>query len=255
MNNNPTGFPGLSESFKALIVNPELVFQVYDLFPIPIEIFASDGLSVFANRAWMELNNVHDAGLIVGKYNVKYDPVCSGIFGQEVMDSVFRGESVTIPDFPAPIQDLIDRDVINEKPFETATMDIQCLPVWDGDKFLYTICLFLVKNMYKGKPEIAKAKKYIDEHWLDEFDAEAVARMVCVSASHLYLLFRNNTGMTMNDYYKQVKVEHIKEKLVDKNLTIAEAFSFCGADSRGGFIKTFKELTGMTPTEYRNSLK
>jgi AraC-like DNA-binding protein len=255
MNNNPTDFSGLSESFKALIVNPELVFQVYDLFPIPIEIFTPDGTSIFINRAWMEFNNLQDANLIVGKYNVKNDSVMLEIFGQENMDKLFRGEYCSGEGYPVPIQDLVDRDVISKKPFETATMDLFCLPVWDGDRFLYVVCIFIMKNVYRGKPEIAKAKQYIDEHWLDEFNAEAVAKKVCVSPGHLGVLFKNNTGMTMNDYYKKVKVEHIKEKLMDKNLSIAEAFSFCGEDSRGAFVRTFKELTGVTPTEYRNSMK
>jgi AraC-like DNA-binding protein len=120
---------------------------------------------------------------------------------------------------------------------------------------LFTICIYIAKNVYTGRTEINKAKEYIDNSWLEAFDGKAVARAANVSPSHLYALFRSNTGMTINDYYKRVKVEHIKEKLADENLTIAEAFSFCGADSRGGFSKTFKELTGMTPTEYRNSLK
>jgi transcriptional regulator GlxA family with amidase domain len=112
----------------------------------------------------------------------------------------------------------------------------------------------IVKNVYSGKPEIANAKKYIDEHWLDEFDVEAVAKFVCVSPKHLNMLFKSNTGMTMNDYYKKIKVDRIKEKLIDKNLTVAEVFSLCGEDNRGAFGRTFKDLTRMTPTEYRNSL-
>jgi len=34
----------------------------------------------------------------------------------------------------------------------------------------------------------------------------------------------------------------------------AGIFIACGEDSRGAFVRTFKELTGMTPTEFRNSL-
>jgi AraC-like DNA-binding protein len=55
--------------------------------------------------------------------------------------------------------------------------------------------------------------------------------------------------------FRKVCVDHIKEKLRDKSLSIAEVFSFCGEDSRGAFARTLKKLTGMTPKEYRNSLK
>jgi len=42
--NNQYDFSKLSESFQTLLMNPESMFQIFDLFPIPIEIFARDGL-------------------------------------------------------------------------------------------------------------------------------------------------------------------------------------------------------------------
>jgi AraC-like DNA-binding protein len=253
--NDPQDLEKLSEPFRALIGNQGLNYQLLDLLPTPIHIFAPDGLSMFMNRAYMEMVNHHDASLIVGKYNLKNDPVCLEIMGQELMDRIFNGEACSMSDFPAPIQDVADRGAIEEKPFEAATMDIFNLPLWDGDTFVCTISFFTVKNMYKGKPEVVKSKKYIDEHWQDEFSENDIAKAVNVSPRHLRLLFRNCTGVTMYDYYKSVKVDHIKEKLANKNSTVSETFSFCGLDSRGGFGKIFKQLTGMTPKEYKNSLK
>ena len=245
----------LSAPFRALIGNEGLNYQLLDLLPFPINFFAPDGTAIFVNRASMEMVGSKDASLMVGKYNLKHDPICLEILGQETIDKIFRGETVSIKDFPAPIQDVVDRGVIDEKPWEAATMDMFLLPIWDGDIFTCTICFFTVKNIYHGNPEIVKVKQYIDEHWLDEHDDEAIAKAVNISASHLYALFRSNTGMTMYDYYKSVKVEHIKEKLKDGKLNIAEAFSFCGVDSRGTFARVFKEITGMTPKEYRSGLK
>ncbi|MCL2513612.1 MAG: AraC family transcriptional regulator [Oscillospiraceae bacterium] len=253
--NNQNELEKLSEPLKALIGNQALNLQVYDMLPTPIEIFAPDGMCILYNKAAMELNGVGDANDLVGKYNLKNDPVCLEILGQECIDKIFRGETVLIPDFPAPINEAEERGVIADRKYEAAIMDILCLPIWDGDVFVCTITFYTVKKMYHGKPEIVETKKYIDEHWLDEFNEDVIAKAVNFSPSHLRLLFRNNTGTTMYDYYKSVKVDHIKEKLADKNLTVAEAFSFCGEDSRGWFGKIFKQLTGMTPTEYKDSLK
>jgi len=60
--------------------------------------------------------------------------------------------------------------------------------------------------------------------------------------------------MPPGDYHKRVKVNHIKEKLADKNMMIAEAFAACGEDSRGTYARVFKEVTGTSPKEYRASL-
>ena len=241
---------------KGLIGNPEQVFQILDMFPNPVQIFNPDGLLVFSNRAFLEWNGIPDASLIVGKYNLKNDPVCNELdWMRDGIQRAFNGEVVATSDFKPPIQDFVDREIIEEKPYETAAMDTYLYPVWNGDKLDYVVNVFNIKGVYQGRTEIARAKEYMDSHWLDDFNPDAVAAAVNLSPSHLCALFRQSTGMTLNDYHHKVKVEHIKEKLMDKSLSVAEAFSFCGEDSRGWTAKVFKELTGMTPTEYRNSLK
>ena len=251
----PNDFSSLMDSFKELIGNQKLVLQILESLPVPIEIFTADGTAIFINRAARELFNVQDVSLGLGKYNIYHDPACFEIFGQELMDKALRGEPFTFPDYPLPVQDMADREVMGKKQFEVATANFSYLPVWDGDVFLYAVCLFVPKNAYPGNPKIAKAKKYIDEHWLDGYDVDAVANAVGVSASYLQLLFRKHAGSTLYGYYKSVKVDHIKEKLADISLSIAEVFHFCGTDSRGTFARTFKKLAGMTPKEYRNSMK
>jgi AraC-like DNA-binding protein len=251
----PNDLSSLPDACKDLIGNREFVSQKFDQFPLPIEIFAADGTLIFANRASLEFSHIQDASLVVGKYNVLRDPVFLEIFGTENLERMARGESGFFPDLPVPNQSLVDRGVIDSKPVEAATMSMFAIPVWSGGVFLYMVCVFLPKQTYAGNPKIAQAKKYIDEHWIDAFDGNAVARAVGVSTNHLHVLFRKHVGGTVFDYYKSVKVDHIKEKLVDMNLSIAEVFHFCGVDSKGAFARIFKKLTGMTPKEYRSLLE
>lgn len=246
----------LSAPFEALLGNPALMFQLLDHFPLPFEIFAPDGYCVFVNRAFLDMNGIPDAALVLGKYNLLQDPVCDKIFGHDTIERAFRGEILFCADFAAPIQDLVNRGVTGDnKPYEAAFMDVHLFPIREGERLAYVAGVFLIKNIYKGRPEIARAKAYIDSHWLEAYDAGAVARAANVSQSHLAALFRQHTGTTVLGYYKQRKVDHIKETLADRNLSIAQAFSFCGEDSRGAFARIFKALAGMTPREYRMSLK
>jgi len=248
-------FSRLHESFQALIRQPGQMFQILDLLPLPIEVFAPDGLSVFCNRACVQLNGgKEDGSYCVGKYNLLQDPVCDAIFGHENLERAFRGEFYTHTDFQVPIDDLVERGEIEEKPFETAFMDVHMMPIFDGDRLVNVMAVFVPKRMYKGLPQVAKAKEYIDSHWREKFNYGAVSSAANLSRSSLYPLFRQHVGMTLKDYYDKVKLDHIKEKLQDKSLSIDEAFSACGADNRGWFAKIFKGKTGMTPTEYRESI-
>ena len=243
------------EYVKILNKENEPIFQVLDMFPIPMEIFAPDGTSVYVNRASMDMLNCKDASLLIGKYNLLKDPVCMDQLGfREDFQRAFGHEKVIVRDFPAPIQDVLDRGVIKEKPFEKAIMDLYFYPIWKDEKLIFVVCVFIVRNMYLGRPDLVKAREYIDSHWQGEYVPEKVAKAVNMSVTQLYRLFKQHTGITPGDYHKKVKIGHIMEKLTDKNLSIKEAFAACGEDSRGWILQVFKEHTGMTPKQYRESL-
>jgi AraC-like DNA-binding protein len=212
-----------------------------------------DGTAIFLNRAFLEFNNIQNpnGSTGIGEYNIFKDPML--IEYRDVFQKAFRGETVYSPLKP-PIKDLVDRGFVQDKPFESADIDVYFYPVWDGDKLAYVICVFIVKVVYRGQPDVAKAKEYIESHWQDEYDPEAVAKSVYMSKRQLYSLFKQHTGMAPGDYYNKCKIEHIKEKLMDKNLTITEVFAACGEDSQGWLRKKFKATTGMSPKEYRESL-
>ena len=243
----------LSASFRTLIGNEGLVYQLLDLHPTPIEVFAPDGMAIFINRACLELNNIPDASFVVGQYNVYTDPMMIQILGQDNLDKVFRGDNWSFPDFPAPIQSVADRGILEEKPWEAATMDLYCLPIWDGDVFFCTICFFQVKNMYQGRNDIAKAQEYIETHWRDEFDIDKLAKLVNLSKRQFQRIFKDISGNKPIEFYQNIKIEKIQEKLLDGNLSIEQAFDTCGVDYRGRYPKLFKEKTNMTPSEYRKA--
>ena len=133
-------------------------------------------------------------------------------------------------------------------------MDLLFYPIWKNDKLHFVVCVFIIRNMYFGRPDVAKAKEYIDSHWHGEYDKEAVANAVNMSVSQLYSLFKQHIGMPPGEYHRKVTVDHIKEKLADKNLSIKEAFAFCGEDSQGWAVKMFKEVTGISPKQFREEL-
>lgn len=228
-------------------------FSIYDAFPIPVEIFTPDGLCIYVNQATMDLNGLPDKDLIVGKYNLRTDPVVIEICGQDAVDRTFRGEAVFFPDFPAPAQDLVDRGLVDEKPFEKAIMDMHLLPVWDSGKFLYTICFATIKSIHKVQPVVSSVLEYLDAHWREPFNRNKLAKIMNLTPNHFSAFFKDSMGITAQAYYKQLKIDKLMEKLSDPNLSISEAFDACGLAYHGRYVQFFKESTGFSPSQYKEN--
>ena len=113
--------------------------------------------------------------LIAGKYNVLKDPVMEQMDLKAGIQKAFRGETVVWYDVNPPIEDLVQRGLIEEKPFEKAYADWYLYPIMDNKKLYYVVFVCPVKKVYHDRSDLALAKEYLDIHWQEEYDAEAVA--------------------------------------------------------------------------------
>lgn len=66
-------------------------------------------------------------------------------------------------------------------------------------------------------------------------------------------VFSRVEGRTVEKYQIALKIEYVKELLSDTSLTIADVAFKAGYSSSAHLSRQFKEVTGMTPTEYQNS--
>lgn len=117
------------------------------------------------------------------------------------------------------------------------------------------VTVFITSQLYQGRQEIIATKKYVRSHWNDKFDLDSVAGAAGLSPSYFLRLFKRHTGDTPFNYYKAIKVGKLKELLCNENLSTAEALSACGLEYCGECARKFKDLTGMTPSEFRNTHK
>ena len=121
----------------------------------------------------------------------------------------------------------------------------------ENGKVEYFAAVFIFKNIYVGKEEVGLGEQYIKTHWKEPFDANKIAKAAHLSKSHFTKLFKLHTGVTPYEYYINYKISKLKEKLLDINLTISQAFAACNMNYNGYSAKLFREKVGLTPSEYR----
>lgn len=84
---------------------------------------------------------------------------------------------------------------------------------------------------------------------------EDLAREVGLSIWHLSHLFKSQTGDSPAHYLKTVRLERACELLAATDLSVKEVMHKVGLADQSHFAKDFKKAYGITPTEYRQTLR
>jgi len=106
------------------------------------------------------------------------------------------------------------------------------------------------KNNHNNK--INSIINYINKNFHKDISLECIANEFRVSASHLSRLLKIALKMSFQNYINTQRIKKAKHLLKETNKKIDEIFFDCGFNSRFTFIKMFKKLEGITPTQFRN---
>ena len=93
--------------------------------------------------------------------------------------------------------------------------------------------------------------KYIQEHYDGELTLAKIAESAAISENECLRCFRIMIGSTPIQYVKQVRVQKAAELLLSTNRKISDIGADCGFQEMSYFAKTFRELRGCTPSEFR----
>lgn len=100
-----------------------------------------------------------------------------------------------------------------------------------------------------------KAINYIAQNSHDEIKVTDIAKEVGLSEGHISRIFKSVTGNTIINYVNDVKINMAKNILTNNNLTLTELSSVIGINDEKYLCRLFKKHTGMTITEFKESLK
>jgi YesN/AraC family two-component response regulator len=112
----------------------------------------------------------------------------------------------------------------------------------------------LIEQRDSENPAITRARQFIAEHQAEELSLQRVAQAVNMSGYYFCKMFKRGTGLTFSHYLSRIRVEQAKSLLLDRNARISEIAFDIGFTSITNFNRTFKELVGESPSEYRHSL-
>lgn len=118
-----------------------------------------------------------------------------------------------------------------------------------------------VNNLIKLKDDddtkglITQVKQAIQDQYNENITINDLAKDVYLSPTYLCMLFRQEVGMTINNYHTKVRMDKAKELLGDYSNKLYDICYAVGYSNPSYFSRQFKKYTGMLPSDYRNQME
>jgi len=104
----------------------------------------------------------------------------------------------------------------------------------------------------ESNPLIDKVLAYIDSNFKEPVSLSAISKHVYRSSYHISHLFKKFTGLGLKEYLANKRIIEAKRLLEDKNTDkIISVALESGFSDLSTFNRSFKALTGMSPSQYR----
>ena len=140
--------------------------------------------------------------------------------------------------------------VVTEKQYESIVILLQI--------FAQHLALLSKQVMMRKEtaesPVIGRARAFIEVRHSEQLSLEDVAREVNISAYYFSRVFRKSIGMTFTEYLARLRVEKVKQLLINPGKRVSEAAFEAGFQSLSQFNRVFLRIAGESPSKYRERL-
>lgn len=100
--------------------------------------------------------------------------------------------------------------------------------------------------------QIQKTVDYIDTHISEEINIDDLAKLASLSQFYYQRLFSRLVKKPVKEYIKLRRLARASDALLEKNKRILDVALDFGFSSHETFTRSFKDVFGMTPEEYRS---
>lgn len=99
---------------------------------------------------------------------------------------------------------------------------------------------------------LLRARDAIDRHYAEPLDVATLARIAHASPSHFIRSFKATFGETPHRYLQRRRIERAMALLRDTPMPVTDVSLAVGFASLGTFSRTFRDVVGVSPSDYRD---
>ena len=119
--------------------------------------------------------------------------------------------------------------------------------------FSYYLQYFPNKRTHEND-YVYSARTYIEAEFHNpEFNVSKLADHLKIDRSHLYRVFKSETGLSPMEYINRRRISEAEVLMVNRRMSIKDVAFSVGYTDQLYFSRVFKRLSGRTPTEFRRA--
>lgn len=99
-----------------------------------------------------------------------------------------------------------------------------------------------------------KIRRYIRKNYMRDISMQDAARMMNYSDAYFCKLFKQCFDQNFTAYLTGFRIQEARRLLQEKSVSVREVSMLVGYYDANYFAKVFKRITGMNPSEYRDSV-
>jgi AraC-like DNA-binding protein len=107
----------------------------------------------------------------------------------------------------------------------------------------------------KKKIKIRNMIDYIDQNFTRKLTSKEVAKAGGLSMSRCLHLFKEETGMSLSEYIKKLRIDYGKYLLLNTDISLADCSIEAGFFDQSHFTKSFKQVERITPYQFQRKFK
>jgi AraC family transcriptional regulator len=96
---------------------------------------------------------------------------------------------------------------------------------------------------------------YVEEHLAEDITVADLANVACLSIFHFTRTFAASMGAPPHRYVSRRRLESAKAMIATGRGSLSEIALGCQFSSQSSFTRAFRRAVGMTPAEYRQTLR
>lgn len=131
---------------------------------------------------------------------------------------------------------------------------IHCSKTFQVDLDRHSQSPFIIFQGQKGHEDeqVKQAQEFIEKNYHKKISIDQLTSMLALSRRNLERRFKKATSNTLVQYMQRVKVEAAKKHFEASRKNINEVMYEVGYSDTKSFRMVFREITGLSPIEYRN---